>query len=409
MSFWDQFSVKGEIGKSYTKLSDMSIYHVNAHMHTPYSFSAFESVDQAVNLAVKQNVKIIGINDFFTTSGYSDWASACMNFKAFPLFNIEFIGLSTSLQDKNIRVNDPNNPGRIYISGKGLSYPFRLEEPFSSQLENLQSESNKHVSMMCAKLNTYLDDCGIGIYLDFQSIMETHTRGLIRERHLAKVLREKIFDMTSTDNDRISLLKKIYGGKEVGANIHNHAALENEIRNNLLKAGGAAFVPENPDSFLSVEAIIEIILRSGGIPTYPLLADDKNGRFTEFEQNKQRLANELKQMGIHSIEFISTRNSPEVLEEYASWFVKNGFIVTLGSEHNTPDLTPIQLYTREGAPLNDVLRKINYQGACSIAAHQYKVAKSGSGYLDAEGNPNYQDLTEFQTLGHYLIQQFLMN
>ena len=215
--------------------------------------------------------------------------------------------------------------------------------------------------------------------------------------------------MTSTDNDRISLLKKIYGGKEVGANIHNHAALENEIRNNLLKAGGAAFVPENPDSFLSVEAIIEIILRSGGIPTYPLLADDKNGRFTEFEQNKQRLANELKQMGIHSIEFISTRNSPEVLEEYASWFVKNGFIVTLGSEHNTPDLTPIQLYTREGAPLNDVLRKINYQGACSIAAHQYKVAKSGSGYLDAEGNPNYQDLTEFQTLGHYLIQQFLMN
>lgn len=409
MSFWDQFSTREELSTKIQDLPEAAIFNVNAHMHTPFSFSAFESVDEAVRLAVVQNVRIIGVNDFYTTAGYSDWAAACMNYKAFPLFNIEFIGLSKSNQDKNIRINDPNNPGRIYISGKGLSYPFRIEEPFKTQLDNLTIESNHHVYLMCKKLNSYLSDKGINIQLDFNSVMQTHTKGLIRERHLAKVLREKVFESRSDDSERKSLLQDIYGGKEIYAELSNHAALENEIRNNLLKAGGSAFIPENPDSFLSIEAIREIILHGGGIPTYPLLADDKKGNFTEFEQDKKQLANELKQRGIYSIEFISTRNSPEVLEEYATWFVKNGFIVTLGSEHNTPDLTPVKLYTRNGAPLSEILRKINYNGACLIAAHQYLVAKEGIGYLDADGHPNDEELKDFQLLGHNLIQHYLMN
>ncbi len=409
MSFWDQFSVKEELNNKLSDLRDEAIFDVNAHMHTPFSFSAFESVDQAVRLAVKQNVRIIGINDFYTTSGYSSWADACMNFKAFPLFNIEFIGLSKPDQDKNIRINDPNNPGRIYISGKGLSYPFRLEEPFQFQLENLKLESNKHVSLMCTKLNEHLSACGIEIHLDFDSIMQSHTKGLIRERHLATVLREKIFESAPDDIKKKSLMKKIFGGKEVNIELDNHAAVENEIRNNLLKAGGPAFIPERPESFLSVEAVKEIILKGGGIPTYPLLADDKNGNFTEFEIDKHQLATELKYRGIYSIEFISTRNSPEVLEDYATWFSNNGFIVTIGSEHNTPDLTPILLYTRDSAPLSDTLRRINYKGACLIAAHQYLVAKDGIGYLDAEGHPKYDILDEYNTLGHSLIQHFLKN
>ena len=407
--FWDQFSTKEDIKNQLSDLPDELIFDVNAHMHTPFSFSAFESVDQAVEMAVKQNVRIIGINDFYTTSGYSSWADACMNYKAFPLFNIEFIGLSKPDQDKKIRINDPNNPGRIYISGKGLTYPFRLVEPFKFELENLKLESNKHVGLMCTKLNEHLSSCGIDIHLDFDAIMQSHTKGLIRERHLATVLREKVFESASDDVKKKSLLKKIFEGKEAIAELSNHAAVENEIRNNLLKAGGPAFIPERPESFLSVEAVKEIILKSGGIPTYPLLADDKHGNFTEFEKEKYRLATELKNWGIYSIEFISTRNSPEVLEEYATWFSENGFIVTIGSEHNTPDLTPILLYTRDRAPLSDTLRRINYKGACLIAAHQYLVAKEGFGYLDAEGHPNYANLMDYQALGHGLIQNFLKN
>ena len=71
--------------------------------------------------------------------------------------------------------------------------------------------------------------------------------------------------------------------------LSNHAALENEIRSNLLKSGGAAFVEEDEKSFLELKKIIKIIIKSGGIPCYPVLLDDPSGKFTEFESDPEKL------------------------------------------------------------------------------------------------------------------------
>src|SRR5690606_32310859 len=94
------------------------------------------------------------------------------------------------------------------------------------------------------------------------------------------------------------------------------AGVENEIRGNLLKAGGAAFVAEDPKAFLPVKTVQEIILAGGGIPTYPFLADDAKGAYTDFEGDLERVAEELTQRGFHSVEFITTRNGVELLEKY---------------------------------------------------------------------------------------------
>lgn len=40
----------------------MTIVKVNAHLHTPYSFSAFEDVNQALDMAVAADVKVVEIN-----------------------------------------------------------------------------------------------------------------------------------------------------------------------------------------------------------------------------------------------------------------------------------------------------------------------------------------------------------
>ena len=66
---------------------------VNAHLHTPYSFSAFDTLTDALNRAVAENVKVVGINDFYTTAGYGEWDRECRKRKLYPLFNIEFISL----------------------------------------------------------------------------------------------------------------------------------------------------------------------------------------------------------------------------------------------------------------------------------------------------------------------------
>lgn len=347
----------------------MKVLDVNAHLHTPYSFSAFDDVPQALDMAAKEGVRVVGINDFYSLDGYGQWKEECGKRQLFPLFNIEFISLNVEDQAAGVRVNDPNNPGRTYLSGKGLAYPVILKGVEAEQLAAVKAESNAQVEKMCAKLNAHLDAVNAGFNLDFAQIERDLTRGSIRERHLAKALRMAI-DSNVADAAKAEFYQRVFSGKALKSDVANVAALENEIRSNLLKSGGAAFVPEDPRAFLPMETVQRIIEAAGGIPTYPFLADDAKGNFTDFEGDLQKCADTLKKRGFRSVEFITTRNTTAVLERYASYLEDEGFIVTFGSEHNTPALEPVKLRTSDAPVLSEKLRAINWRGACQVAAHQ---------------------------------------
>ena len=323
------------------------MWDVNAHIHTPYSFSAFSSIDEALDMAAAQNVKVVGINDFYSMDGYCAWKEGCARRGLYPLLGIEFISLNAEDQAAGLRVNDPNNPGRTYISGKGLAYPVILKGEPLRKLEAVRAESNRQVEQMCAKLNEWLKAEGKSIRLDFNEIREKLTKGSIRERHLAKALRLALYP-----------------------DAEDPAKLENDLRGKLLKAGGAAFVPESPEAFLPMESVQHIIEAAGGIPTYPFLADDAKGNFTDFEGDLMKAADTLKKRGFHSVEFITTRNTTAVLEQYAGYMEDVGFIVSFGSEHNTPAMEPVRLRTRDAEDLSGKLKAVNWRGACAIAAHQ---------------------------------------
>ena len=407
MDFWKLFPPKEELLRWYEKNGDGQTRLVNAHLHTPYSFSAFKDISQALDMAVAENVKVVGINDFYTTDGYSEWAEKCVERKLFPLFNIEYISLNREDQKAGIKVNDPNNPGRTYLSGKGLAFPSRLDEPYASTLQSVRTESNLQVQKMCEKLNKHLAEVGANILLDFNKIKDTLTKGMVRERHLAKALREKISSLGLSMEDQQNYYNLIFGGKALKSDINNNAAVENEIRGNLLKAGGAAFIPENPEAFLDMEMVCQIILNSGGIPTYPFLADDSKGNFTEFEAPKEVVIEILRKRNICSIEFIPTRNTLAVLEEYVGFFHHQGFVVTLGTEHNTPAMEPVEVFAGNKTPLSKMLLDINYRGACVVAAHQYLIATEGIGYLDKDGKPDLINRDSYVELGKALIEYLL--
>lgn len=320
---------------------------VNAHIHTPYSFSAFSSIEEALDMAATQNVKVVGINDFYSMDGYGAWKEGCARRGLYPLLGIEFISLNAQDQKAGTRVNDPNNPGRTYISGKGLSYPVTLKGEEAAMLASVRAESNSQCRQMCERLNEWLKAEGKDIVLDFEQIKERLTCGLVRERHLAKALRLALYP-----------------------DAEDPAKLENDLRGKLLKAGGAAFVPESPEAFLPMESVQHIIEAAGGIPTYPFLADDAKGNFTDFEGDLMKAADTLKKRGFHSVEFITTRNSTRVLEQYADYLEEEGFIVSFGSEHNTPAMEPVRLRTRDAEELSGKLKAVNWRGACAIAAHQ---------------------------------------
>ena len=339
------------------------MFDVNAHIHTPYSFSAFSSIAEALDKAVEEGVKVVGINDFYSTDGFAAWKEGCTARRLFPLFGIEFISLNEEDQAAGLRVNDPNNPGRTYLSGKGLAFPVTVSGEPLQQLEAVKAESNAQVERMCGKLNEWLKTEGKDIVLDFNEIRETLTMGSIRERHLAKALRMALERCpVGAGHDVL--------GSVIPDLIGDPAKVENTLRSKLLKAGGPAFVPEDPKAFLPMATVQRIIEAAGGIPTYPFLGDDAKGNFTDFEADLQRAADTLKKRGFRSVEFITTRNTTAVLEQYAGYLEDEGFIVTFGSEHNTPAMEPLRLRTRDAAELSDKLKAVNWRGACAVAAHQ---------------------------------------
>ena len=384
------------------------IPNVNAHLHTPYSFSAFEKLTDILDKAVDEDVKIVGINDFCSMDGYVEWNNESIKRHLYPLFNIEFISLQQEDQDQGRRINDPNNPGRIYISGKGLCCPPKLSKPYLAKLAEIRAESNSQVMEMCRQINVLLMANDAGFNLDFDIIKKLFTKGLVRERHLVKALRLSAYIHFKNKPDEIySFFNKIFNGKTLHSDIFNSVGVENEIRSNLLKAGGAAFVPEEPNAFLQIEEVCRIIIAAGGIPTYPFLGDNQEGVYTEFENDLEKAADTLKQRGFYSTEFIPTRNNIEALEKYAGYLYNNGFVVTFGTEHNTPAMEPVKLSTRGNIQLSESLKQINYNGACVIASHQERICTGKQGYVSDNGMVDITKRDVFIKEGDRLIQKVI--
>jgi hypothetical protein len=385
------------------------ICEVNGHIHTPYSFSAFSGVNPIFEMAVEEDIKILGINDFYTTGGYLEFQDNALENWVFPLFNIEFIALDRELQRKGVRVNDPNNPGRTYFSGKGLDFPVSLDAVHAQIVETVKAESLRQVETMVDKTNMVLAGIPSNLRLDYQDIRKNYARDLVRERHIAKALRISIFEKYQTPDERTAFLSKLYDGKEPKANLESNSSVEIEIRNNLLKAGGKAFIEEDEKAFLSVDAVIDIITNAGGIPCYPVLLDDPKGNITDFEVDKDALLVALSQKNIFCIELIPGRNDAGILEQFVQFFNSKGFIILLGTEHNTPDMIPLTVSCRHQAPLSDELRKISFEGACIIAAHQYLRAQGAESRVSRWNELSTDQKNSIIALGKAVVYYFLNN
>ncbi len=380
MSFLEQFPSKENLLRAYKEENSGFPRKVNNHIHTPYSFSAFSSVTEAVRKAVAEEVRILGINDFYVMDGYGEFVEECIDHGVYPLLNIELIGISKSDQDAGIRINDPGNPGRIYISGKGLAFPSLLSETSTKVLKKVVDESNKQVSQMIGLLNQWLGKQGVDFQLSVDEIMEKLAVNLLRERHVAKALRLKLDAYADTDEEYYATLEKIYGGEASKKSRSDKAGTEDELRSKLLKAGAPAFVPEDVKAFMPLEVIIALIQDAGGIPTYPCLLDGAGAKSTEFEENKESLLKELKSRGFFSVEFIPLRNEFETLKEYAEYFYENGFAVSFGTEHNTSAMIPLEVSCKNKVALDKSLLQISFNGAAYQVAHRFMVVKDGKGY-----------------------------
>ena len=91
------------------------------------------------------------------------------------------MALQNDLQEAGVRVNDPNNPGRTYFSGKGLRQPAEMSKNSFNKIKDLQAESNRQTFDMVKKLNAFLAEQGIEIEFDAAEVQERLAKNLFRE------------------------------------------------------------------------------------------------------------------------------------------------------------------------------------------------------------------------------------
>lgn len=391
-----------------TDLEDQNkelIIDVNSHIHSPHSYSTFDNIGEAFEMAINEKVKVLGINDFYTIDGYHEFSKQAEANRIFPLFNIEFICMQWDLVSKDICVNHPSLPGRTYITGKGLNYLKPLSPDMLNLLSTQIDECNRRATKKIFKANEYFESLGVDIKIDISEVRKKIAKGQIRERHLAEFIRNEIFKQCKTDMERVELLNTVLSSNNIDIDIDDYEDIDNRILRKYFITGAIAFEPEDTTTFLSLETIIKLIIDMGGIPCYPLLLDH-NESITEFEKDKDKLIDFLRSNNIYTVEIIPKRNNIDVVEEYANFFHQNDFIVTFGTEHNTKKIEPIKVYLKQGLELSEEMKKMNYEGAAAIAAHQYLIAGLKEGYCNLKSTKS-KKRDDFVRLGKKIIKGFV--
>jgi len=87
------------------------------------------------------------------------------------------------------------------------------------------------------------------------------------------------------------------------------------------------------------------------------------------------------------VEWIPIRNTTRVLREYVVKMREAGLAVAAGTEHNTLDLIQLDPFCKDGDVPDDI-RAIFWEGACTVAGHQFLTLHGECGFVDGEGNPN---------------------
>jgi hypothetical protein len=394
----------------------------NAHLHLPPNFSAFTTVKQSMELAAAQNCRIVGASNYYDYRVYGEFAAEARGHNVFPLFGLEIICMLEDLRVAGIKINDPGNPGKMYICGKAITRFDPMTAEARRILGIMCGNDAQLMSKMVERMAHLLAERGLPNRLNADAVIDMIVKRhgsprdtvFIQERHVAQAFQEYIFAHVPPPSpppagERLTKIAALLGAAPKMKSAEDFVGLQNDLRSHLMKAGKPAYIDE---TFMDFDSAVRLIHELGGFVSYPTLADG-NSPICPFEDPIEKFIVNLKERNIHAIELITGRNTQAVAIKYAKALRAAGLVVSAGTEHNTLDLIPFDPVCLKNEPVPADLKAIFYEGACVIAAHQFLTAHGEMGYVDVEGrlNPKYASqearIADLARLGDTVFRSYL--
>lgn len=354
----------------------------NCHIHTNESFSVFRSPTEAVWQAAREGVAVLGINDHYTVAGHSEFRLACEIAGISPTFSMEAVAMDHDAEEKGLLLNDPGNPGRVYLCGKGVTRIPPDSSVAAQTLAQMCAALERRNREMSAKLARLFRERLHADGPTWDEVRALTPRGNTTERHVARAALESMRQIAARNGQPLGeVIERCCGAAP--STTTDDAALQIFVRGKLLKAGMPCYVPEGEDAFVSSAKLRSLFLSFGAIPTYPVLGNP----VTSGERDIEALLNRLEASGFYAVEVIPHRNTRERLAEIVSAARRRWWPVFNGTEHNTPESRPML----DPFALDPEFEPWFRQSASVLLAHQDRVARSEPGFVDENGRPTIPD------------------
>jgi sugar phosphate isomerase/epimerase len=359
---------------------------INLHIHTNESFSYFSSPSEAVWNAFLEDVFYFGINDHYSIDGHAEFRAACRIAGLRDFYSIEAIALDAETREKGRRFNDPNNPGRIYIIGKGVVRDLVKGSREEGIFDGMKDAIRKRNVAIVEKMNAHCREKGIELGLGYEDARGLTPHGNTTERHVVQAFCEKIARLVPDPAQRLSVHSRLLGVKIDESTMNDSAELHTAVRAHLVKSGKPCYVEENERAFTSIQNLVRVFRQYGTVPTYGVMGNP----ITEEEEDLEALMEKVTKLGMYGLDLFEFRTRLERAAEIIDAGRSYGLPVYIGTEHNTKTAAPLTGEIGRDPRLYPYLR----QSAEFARGHQLLEQLCDFGYLDREGRPRFANLGE---------------
>ncbi len=354
----------------------------NGHIHTSESFSVFRSPTEAVWQAAREGVAVLGINDHYTVAGHEEFRRACAVAGIAATFSLEAVAMDREAAESGLKLNDPDNPGRIYLCGKGVTRVPSESSPEMRSLARMRAALERRNREITGKVFKLFRDRLGADGPTWEDVVALTPRGNATERHVAYAVLLRLRELAEKQGKPLAEIMTALCGAAPPAG-GDDATLQIFLRAKLLKAGAPCYVPEDAEAFVSVAELRRIFLAFGSIPTYPVLGNP----VLAGEQNIEALLDRWEALGFYAVEVIPYRNTRERLAEIVFTAQRRWWPVFNGTEHNTPETRPML----DPFALDPEFEPWFRRSTAVLLGHQRLVAQGEPGFVDLEGRPTISD------------------